>query len=1357
VSVDRHERVGAIFAQARRLDPDERAAFLDTVCTGDAGLRAEIESLLAEHRDDSGFLDTAGLREKLGAIAAESIAEGAVPLPERVGPFRILRVIGEGGMGTVYEAEQDDPKRRVAVKVIRPGMATRGLLQRFRHEAHVLGRLRHPGIAQVYRAGTAGTGARSQPYFAMELVTGRPLLEHADHCRLSPRQRLELIARVCDALHHAHQNGVVHRDLKPANILVEEAAESADDRGEAIGQPKILDFGIARATDADTQTVTLQTNVGQLIGTLPYMSPEQAAGDPTRIDIRSDVYSLGVIAYELLTGRLPYDVSGSMIHEVARIIREEEPTRLSSVARHLRGDVETIVAKALAKEKDRRYQSASEFAADIRRCLRDEPIVARPTSALYQLRKFARRNRALVSGVSAGLVIAFLAMAGATIFSLHQARIATAARDAEHREKYVALAQAYRASISAATAAMEAGDPVTAQRHLDDTAEALRQWEWRYLAGRLDASIALVEDEGTVASGVSADGRWIVTVAGDGTIRWHPSFGQEAPQRADLGVRPIHRAVLDRAGRRVAVIYGPDHHRVGLWAIERGKPVRPLLAETLGEPAVALDLAPDGRRLAATTAGTTWVWDPVGAAPQRWSHGLNPFAIAMDAPGGRVALARRMRSGRVLSLYTLTGEPLVSFGHARGPECMALAPDGGLIATGGLDKTVRLHSGESGEVVAELHGHSDVPRTLDFSPDGRQLVSAGRDRTLRLWDVATGTLLKVLSGHAGTVRDARFTAGGSRIVSRADDGSVRLWDATAEDATSVLRGHDSYVYAVAFSPDGSLLYSGAWDSTIIAWDAETGERLATVPRRGEIMALATSPDGRWVAAGNKRAAGLTVLDARTLTPVAELAGLRGAASAIAFTPGSDRIVARSDTGQMVVWEALQREPTMRMVASALDNSDAALRPDGLHMATTHRDGVRIWDLQSGQVVMLLPAEAPVHAVAWNPAGSVLASADSNGRITLWDPVQGTRLARMAGHTGAVYALVFSPDGSRLASGANDTTIRLWDLATREAVARLRGHQDYIYSLAFSPDGSRLASGSGDFTVRLWDTALRRERWAARAQVRRRRDEVRAVVEGLYEQEGDPLRVAQAVENSPQLTDAQRSAARQFLLSPPLADSGVACDPFAGGAVRFGGGLDHVLIGASEELRLSDPFTIEAWVRPGRSRDRGWETIINKEGEYQIALKDRRVYWTIAAGSDWIAWVGLRSPLPEDRWTHVALVRQGERVRLLVNGRLVQTVGAVGPMGDRHPDEDELRIGGRQREVSGFQGAIDEVRVWSVARSIEQIRAHMTVPLRGDEPGLVGYWRFDEGAGTIARDATGRHHGAIAGATWIPTQRCPEAG
>jgi eukaryotic-like serine/threonine-protein kinase len=321
-------------------------------------------------------------------------------LPDRIGGYRIVRELGRGGMGVVYEAEQDNPRRTVALKVVTQGVMSREALARFDLEAHVLGRLQHPGIAQIFEAGKFERDGESYPFFAMELIRGEPIVAYAEKRGLAARARLELIAKVCDAVHHAHTRGVVHRDLKPGNILVDEQ-----------GQPKVLDFGVARATDSDILTTTLRTDIGQLVGTVPYMSPEQASGDPNSIDTRSDVYSLGVVAYQLLSGRMPYDIERAAVHEAVRIVIEEDPLPLSTIVRALRGDVETIIGKALEKEVTRRYASAEAFASDIRAYLSNREISARAPSAWYRLQKFARRNKATVTF----LALILLALVGGLV------------------------------------------------------------------------------------------------------------------------------------------------------------------------------------------------------------------------------------------------------------------------------------------------------------------------------------------------------------------------------------------------------------------------------------------------------------------------------------------------------------------------------------------------------------------------------------------------------------------------------------------------------------------------------------------------------------------------------------------------------------------------------------------------------------------------------------------------------------------------------------------------------------------------------------------------------------------------------
>jgi eukaryotic-like serine/threonine-protein kinase len=399
--MDSHQwnRIDELLQSALERPTGERDEFLRTACAGDGTLEREVRSLLSARQEAGSFLESPAIQVAAQALANQQ-PEGAQgrnpmpmparPVPATIGQYRIVRLLGEGGMGVVYEAAQENPQRTVALKVVKPGLDS-SLLRRFEHESQALARLQHPGIAHIYEAGVADTGFGPQPYFAMEFIRGQALRDYVETHRLSVRERVALMIKICRAVHHAHQRGLIHRDLKPGNILVDDT-----------GEPKILDFGVARVTDTEAQ-VTRQTDVGQLVGTLEYMSPEQVLADPEEVDTRSDVYALGVILYEMLAGRRPYKLS-RQLPEAARAIREEDPAPLSSVSRDYRGDLETIAAKALEKDKERRYGSAAALAADMERYLTDQPIAARPPSAIYHLRKFARRNKVLVGSIAAVFV-----------------------------------------------------------------------------------------------------------------------------------------------------------------------------------------------------------------------------------------------------------------------------------------------------------------------------------------------------------------------------------------------------------------------------------------------------------------------------------------------------------------------------------------------------------------------------------------------------------------------------------------------------------------------------------------------------------------------------------------------------------------------------------------------------------------------------------------------------------------------------------------------------------------------------------------------------------------------------------------
>ncbi|MHC5109798.1 MAG: tetratricopeptide repeat protein [Planctomycetota bacterium] len=398
-------------------------ALLLQLCRDEDEVQAEVRRLWTAKSDETAPTDphaTAPAQGNLIDYACNQVSSPEMAWqPGLIPGYTIRRFIASGGMGSVFEAEQQYPKRRVALKIIRGDRVSEDTRRRFKFETQVLAALQHPVVAQVFDAGLVETDGARLPYFAMEFVDGQKLNDYGSSRRLSLDDRLELIAKVCDGVEHAHQKGIIHRDLKPDNILV-----TID------GRPKILDFGVGRATEPDLQITRMNTNIGDIVGTLPYMSPEQAAGNPELLDTRTDVYSLGVVTYELLTGRLPYDLRGLGLPQVLLTIQEKEPPSLSTVNRTLRGDVETIVCFALAKDKDMRYGSAAALADDIRRCQRGEPISKRPLTTWYQLAKFAGRNKPLVAGVVSTFVMLLAGLSTSLV-------LLSRAERAEHEQRSV--------------------------------------------------------------------------------------------------------------------------------------------------------------------------------------------------------------------------------------------------------------------------------------------------------------------------------------------------------------------------------------------------------------------------------------------------------------------------------------------------------------------------------------------------------------------------------------------------------------------------------------------------------------------------------------------------------------------------------------------------------------------------------------------------------------------------------------------------------------------------------------------------------------------------------------------------------
>ncbi len=1143
------EAVEATFQQATEIDPERRGAFLDEQCAGDPHLRAAVEDLLrfdAEAESDPDFLPS-----PVAHARAIFPIEAEPGLPAFIGRYRILRRHGEGGMGTVYEAEQDHPRRTVALKVIRAGGATAEVLSRFRHEAEILARLQHAGIAQVYEA---GIGVDGRPFFAMEFIRGMTMDEYARSRGLDPRARLELLARVCDAMQHAHDKGVIHRDLKPSNILVDDS-----------GQPKVLDFGVAHVTAAELLSTAGRTQAGQLLGTLSYMSPEQVAADPAGIDGRSDVYTLGVILFELLAQRLPYQVDRLPGHEVARVIQQQEPSRLGSINALYRGDIEIIVAKALEKAKSRRYASAGDLASDIRRYLRGEAIQARPASALYQIRKFTRRHKALVaaaSGIFAALVVG---TAVSILFALRaaaNARVADEnARVAKERER-AATYESYRARIAAAVAAISRHDVADADRQLQAAPKALRDWEWRHLHARLDDSIAVfpaIAGESLFLIG-DQKGVRIVRLT-RASLRLGDLDGKELGERSfppDTNALD-HTPLLTRHGLRLfASVRESGAPAVGLTknalqntgmlnVLDDQGRVQTQLRGPAGTDTDLIAVSADGSRLAVAWIGPDqWVFTvydaesgkPVATSAQKIGKSS---ALAFSPDGTRLATGGEDGVTRLWD--TSTGMmTILCRGHTRKVFSVAFRPDGRCLATSSADGTVRQWNPATGrEVEAPYDRHTGEVLTAKYSSDGEWVASAGTDRTVRVWRTANRQDQGVLQGHIGDINDLEFAADGHRLASVSyaprrgsvahHDGTVRLWEVGSQGAASVLRGHKLYVYPVAYSPDGQWIASGDWDNKVFMWDAHTMEYIASLPHSGNIRVLAFSPDSSWLVVGSAMDDSLSIWDVTTARRRNKLKGPGGdVVQAVAVSPDGARIAAADSVGAVSIMEAATGAvvDSFRMFGSAsIAKKSLAYSPNGRFLAGTGEDGTQI-DIRDTQTRRrsgrLTGHTDAISSVSFSGDGLLLASASADRTVRIWEVASLKCVAVLTGHTDAVFSAVFHPDGKRLASAGRDRSIWLWDLATGQEVARLEGHADYVFSLAFSPDGTSLASGSGDGTVRIWDAESPALRYQARREAEAMRPEAERLVARLFSELHEPELVVGRLRADTALSELMRHVA-----------------------------------------------------------------------------------------------------------------------------------------------------------------------------------------------------------------------------------------
>jgi len=1095
----------AIFHAARDIpDPDRRRAYVREACGGDEARIAHIEALLAAADAPDSLLDRPAGGDALATIDQPTAAgTGTV-----IGPYKLIEPIGEGGMGTVWMAQQTEPvKRLVAVKLIKAGMDSRQVIARFEAERQALALMDHPNIAKVLDARTTAAG---RPYFIMDLVKGVPITKYCDEHHLTPRQRLELFIPVCQAVQHAHQKGIIHRDLKPSNVLV------ALYDGQPV--PKVIDFGVAKAAGPPLTDKTLVTGFGNIVGTLEYMSPEQAEINQLDIDTRSDIYSLGVLLYELLAGSPPFtrqELEKAGMLEMLRVIREQEPskpsTKLSTAAglptlaanrgtepakltKLVRGELDWIVMRALEKDRNRRYETANGFAMDVQRYLRDEPVEACPPSALYRFRKFARRNRrALLTASVVGLAVVLTAAGSGVLIwranqDLHQAL------ESEHLALERERRGAYFQRIALAEREWAGNNLGRMEQLLDACPEDLRGSEWRYLKRLRYGDLPPLRHESAVYSvAFSPDGQYLATATKDGFVRLcRTTTGQE------LRKWPAHEA------NGTCVQFSPDSRYlasggwdrlVKVWDVQKvlqGEVPAPLLRRELTDPVVrvwSVSFSQDGQRLAsaggreAEEKGELKVWDMNTGQEALALSFTRELRWVQFSPDGR----RLGTCGQdlVQILDAQTGREQLAWRDPQGIlERLAFSPDGRHLATvGGTfavhpDRQVKVWDAQTGQEVRSLRGHVGALRGVAYSPDGRRIASAGLDQTIKLWDTATGEEVLTLRGHIDNVFCVAFSPDGHRLASASIDKTVRIWDASPVEREPgpeylTLRGHTGAVTDVAFHPtDGRSLTSAGTDGTVRVWDFWSGKSLGSLtgPPSPIRLKLAYSPDGRRLAVSCGDRKDVKVWDVATAKVVGNIPGHSSNVLCVALSPDGRHLASAGVNDYVVrVWDATTGQELQALKGHELPIHGVAFSPDGRHLASCSADStVRVWDRSIGKELFVLEPRhaARVYGVAFSRDGELLASASWDRTIKVWAARTRRLVHDLPDPAGAVQCVAFGRDRRRLAWGSTDSTVKVWDGPGTETHV-LRGHTSWVQAVALSPDGKWIASASLDGTVKIW--------------------------------------------------------------------------------------------------------------------------------------------------------------------------------------------------------------------------------------------------------------------------------------------------
>jgi WD40 repeat protein/tRNA A-37 threonylcarbamoyl transferase component Bud32 len=1012
----------ALFLDLIDLPAPERVERLVALRRESPALADEVEALLAADAEAEGFLEPP-------VIAPREDEDASWLVGRRIGRYTIEARIGVGGMGTVYVAQQDRPKRRVALKLLRTSYATPNLRRRFEREAEILGRLRHSGIAEIYEAGTHDSELGPVPYFALEYIPeAKSVTRFADDAELDVPARIDLLARVCDAVAEAHRHGIVHRDIKPSNVLV-----GSD------GAPKLIDFGIARWLDDPDAAGTIATQLGDLLGTLHYMSPEQFDGSGPGPSASSDVYSLGVVAYELLAGRLPYPVSHSNAARISELVRTHVPEPLTRAKVGSRA-LDDVVQMALAKSPSDRYPNAAELAADLRRAASGEPVRARRSQRMHRVRTWAWRSRRAVP---------WLAAAGAMAVAF------VIARDPVVEEPAEAPAQEsdYRHRIAAAERALAANDLGRAKVELAACAVDERGWEWHRLVAQVDRAVQVVTLGSPAHTLMHDPSRGILVATTDeghvhglrlepGSVvplvqpRWRVELADEA-----------NAATIDPA--RGLVYIGGGSGLVHRLRLDDGSDAGSLGARGPGVES----LATWGRELVVVRRGRKLErWDP-DALERIGSVDIEHDLYAL-VPAGATVLGA-WNSWGVDEVDPRDGSTVRTFAATEGVEAILL--DGDTLYLAGWDDRItaidRAGTGEPRLFEAEPDGIVDL-----VQPDASTMISAGRDGAIAIWDLPAGTRRQRLRGHDFGV-DA-LVHGETWLASVSLDGTLRTWDLRAPPIDRVLTGAGDKIQSLAFASDRVIAAIGPqWgpldNDAVRAWSIADGEATAmTSDHAVTVDAIAVSPDGATVVTASRdgivhvREAG----DLSVREVLSDHAGLRVLAFVDART-----FVSGGEDGMLASWSTDGR---------ALDRRDAGVGAIEGAVATSH--GVVV----AGEGGLAKMGEAPFGAFAGVTAIAIVSSASivvglgdgTLARVELADE----SVAWSAPTFGrAITDVAVSPDGSRVATSSQDYRIRLHDAQTGDFLLTVGAHESVATSVAFSPDGRTIASGGYDRVVRLW--------------------------------------------------------------------------------------------------------------------------------------------------------------------------------------------------------------------------------------------------------------------------------------------------